>query len=127
MRNVALKYLITLCYCGEPMGRWLIALMLALGVATSAHAQLVRQLPANGKLGEIIGQQNPFPLIQIDNKVVRLAPGALIFDESNRTILHNLIPERAHVLFVQDTTGDISRVYLLRPDELEIARRTRNR
>ena len=109
------------------MGRWLIALMLALGVATSAHAQLIRQLPATGKLGEIIGQQNPFPLIQIDNKVVRLAPGALIFDESNRTILHNLIPERAHVLFVQEMTGDISRVYHLRPDELEIARRTRNR
>ena len=109
------------------MGRWLITLVLALGVATCAHAQLIRQLPANGKLGEIVGQQHPFPLIQIDNKVVRLAPGGLVFDESNRTILHNLIPERANVVFVQDMTGDISRVYILRPEELEIARRTRNR
>jgi hypothetical protein len=88
---------------------------------------LIRQFPASGKLGEIVGQQHPFPLFQIDNKVMRLAPGGLIFDENNRTILHGLVPERAHVLFVQDMTGDVTRVYILRPDELEIARRRRDR
>jgi hypothetical protein len=124
--DVALKFLMTLCY-REPMGRLLVALALALGLATSVHAQLIRQFPASGKLGEIVGQQHPFPLLQIDNKAVRLAPGGLIFDENNRTFLHGVIPERAHVLFVQDMTGDVTRVYILRPDELEIARRRRDR
>ena len=109
------------------MGRWLIALALALGLATSVDAQLVRALPASGKLGELVGRQHAFPLVQIDNKVMRLAPGGLIYDENNRTIVHGLIPERAYVLFVEDPTGDVTRIYILRPDELEMVKRTRGR
>jgi len=89
----------------------------ALG-ASASHAQLVRTLPANGKVGELAGQQHPFPLVQISNKVVRLAPGGLIYDQENRTIVHGSLPESASVLFVVDANGDVSRLYLLRPEEL---------
>ncbi|MGH6691945.1 MAG: hypothetical protein ACRET3_07110 [Burkholderiales bacterium] len=101
--------------------------MLALATAwiAASHAQMPRQLPADGKLGELVGQSQPFPLLQINNQVVRLAPGGRIYDQQNRTILHTFLPERATVLFVPDMNGDISRIYILRPEELEQLQRAR--
>jgi hypothetical protein len=106
-------------------GLW--AGLLALLIASASFAQLSRPLPAAGKLGELAGRQHPFPLLQINNKVVRLAPGGLIYDRQNRTILHNQLPEYSPVLFVEDRKGEIARVYLLRPDELERLERTLKR
>jgi hypothetical protein len=96
---------------------WILAL--AAAVVTASHAQVFRQLPANGKLGELTGQQQPFPLLQIDSNVLRLAPGGRIYDVNNRIILHGTLPPNATVLFVLDMNGDVSRVYILREDELE--------
>jgi len=95
--------------------------MLALATAwiAASHAQLSRALPANGKLGELVGQQQPFPLLQINNIVVRLAPGGRIYDQDNRVILHTALPLRATVLFAEDMNGDVSLVYILRPEELD--------
>jgi hypothetical protein len=101
--------------------------LLALLTASASYAQLSRPFPADGKLGELVGRQHPFPLIQINNKVVRLAPGGLIYDRQNRSILHNQLPEYSPVLFVEDRTGDVARVYLLRPEELERLERTLKR
>ena len=83
-------------------------------------------LPA-GKLGELTGRQHAFPLVQIGSEVLRLAPGALIYDENNRTILHGALPESASVLYAQDPGGTVSRIYLLRPNELERLRRESKR
>ena len=105
------------------MGRWAFALVLALAIAAPLHAQVGRMLPANGKLGALVGQQQPFPLVQIGSKVMRLSAGALIFDESNRTILHNALPERAQVLYVEGPGEEITRLYILRPEELELVKR----
>ena len=107
------------------MRRWFWTLALATAWIAASHAQMPRQLPADGKLGELVGQQQPFPLLQINNQVVRLAPGGRIYDLHNRTIPHPHLPERATVLFVQDMNGDISRVYILRPEELEQLQRAR--
>lgn len=96
---------------------WILAL--AAMVAAAAHAQIFRQLPANGRLGQLAGQQQVFPLLQIDDQLVRLAPGGRIYDENNRVIVHASLPRSATVLFVQDMNGDVSRVYILRADELE--------
>ena len=92
--------------------------VLALLIASASFAQLARLLPADGKLGELAGQQHPFPLLEINSKVVRLAPGGVIFDQQNRTILHNQLPPSSPVLFVADRKGEIMRLYLLRPDEV---------
>ena len=119
---MALKHFIALWY-REPMGRWLVALGFALAVAASAHAQLARPLPANGKLGELVGGQHAFPLVQIEGKVARLTAGALLYDQNNRTIVHGALPERAQVLFVQEPSGDVSRIYVLRPEEVELVKR----
>jgi hypothetical protein len=107
------------------MRRWIWTLALATAWVATSHAQMPRQLPQDGKLGELVGQSQPFPLLQINDQVVRLAPGGRIYDQQNRTILHTFLPERAVVLFVQDMNGDISRVYILRPEELEQLQRPR--
>ena len=101
--------------------------LLALLIATASFAQVTRLLPADGKLGELVGQQQPFPLLEINNKVVRLAPGGVIYDRHNRAILHNQLPQSAPVLFVEDSKGEIKRLYLLRPDEAERLERSLKR
>jgi hypothetical protein len=96
------------------------AVALALAFAATGHAQLQRFLPADGKLGELAGQlQQPFPLVQINKKALRLAPGGRIYDQQNRMIVHGSLPDAAFVLFVEDMNGDIARMYLLLPAELE--------
>jgi hypothetical protein len=110
------------------MGRCLAALVLGFVFATSAHSQPPpgRLLPA-GKLGELTGRQHAFPLVQIGGEVLRLSPGALIYDESNRTIIHANLPQSATVLYVTQPNGDVSRIYVLRPAELETLRRAEKR
>lgn len=103
-------------------GVWILALA-ALFVSAS-HAQLPRQLPGNGKLGELIASQ-PFPLVQINNRVLRLAPGGRIYSQENRTIVHGDLPGQAPVYFIEDMNGDISRIYVLRPEELDSLQRAR--
>ena len=88
-----------------------------LGLAAPALAQIQRLLPANGKLGELVGQQQ-FPMVQLDRKLLRLAPGGVIVDEHNRFILHAHLPAQATALYVLDNQGNVARIVLLRPDEL---------
>jgi len=111
----------------EQIAKWLTALMVGVALATAASAQLARPLPQNGKLGEVFGQRHPLPLVQIGNEVLRLAPGGLIYDQHNRTIVHGHLPDHAYILFVQAATGEVTRIYILRPDELEAIRRAAGR
>ena len=104
------------------MVKWIVALALVYTFATTAHAQPIRQLPANGKLGELVGQQQAFPVVQIGGELLRLTAGGIIYDQNNRAIVHGVLPERASVLYVQETTGEISRIYILRPEELELVK-----
>ncbi|MBI2509387.1 MAG: hypothetical protein HYV99_05305 [Betaproteobacteria bacterium] len=107
------------------MRRWVgagVGALLAVAVATAGHAQqLPRKLPPNGKLGVLAHEQpQPFPLLLINNKTLRLAPGGRIYDRFNRSILHNYLPRQAaYVLYTQDPQGFVSQLYLLRPDEFE--------
>lgn len=99
---------------------WVAALVL--GLQGAVLADLPRQLPADGKLGTLSGGQ-PYPILRIGDKDLRLAPGGRIIDRNNRIILHAYLPEEAEVLYVVDMHGDVSRVWLLRPDEVEQLKR----
>ena len=95
-------------------------LVAALAFAAASQAQLQRMLPSTGQYGELNGQQQqPLPLVQIDKKVLRLAPGGRIFDQQNRMIVHGSLPDAAPVLYVLDMNGDIGRLYVLLPAEVE--------
>ncbi|MDP2241923.1 MAG: hypothetical protein Q8K18_17445 [Burkholderiales bacterium] len=100
------------------------AIALGLALAAPGHAQMSRAFPANGKLGELTGQQHPLPMVQIDRAVVRLAPGARIVDQNNRSIVHGALPDYAQVLYVLDISGDISRIIILTPEEVARVQQT---
>jgi hypothetical protein len=93
-------------------------LSLILCVSTVAHAQSVleRPLPAKAERGPL-GDPQPLPMVQIGNRVLKLAPGGLIFDRHNRTILHQNLPPGADVLYTRDMNGDVQRIYILTEQE----------
>jgi hypothetical protein len=80
------------------------------------YAQQVRFLPANGKRG-VTGNNLPLPQVVIGRETRILAPGGIIFDTYNRTIVHGSLPVGADVWYQLNDTGQIQRIYILRPDE----------
>ena len=93
--------------------------------ATYAHAQ-VRTLPANAKRITVGQQQFPMPYVDLGNKQVKLSPGAVIYDQHNRTIVHSALPPGADVVFTTDMQGDVARIYILTPSEqLQLSQRKR--
>ncbi|HKA40009.1 MAG TPA: hypothetical protein VKD25_09575 [Burkholderiales bacterium] len=99
-------------------GAWV--LVAALAFAAASQAQLQRFLPNDGHYGELHDQrQQPLPLLQIDKKILRLAPGGRIYDQQNRIIVHGSLPDSAPVLFVRDMNGDIARLWILLPGEIQ--------
>jgi hypothetical protein len=93
-------------------------------VALPAHAQITRNLPASGQIGTLTADPSlPLPFVRIDNRVFRLAPGAVIVDTGNLSIVHAQIPPRATVLVDFDAAGDALRIFMLTPEELARLRR----
>jgi len=91
--------------------------------ASPSWAQL-RTLPAKAKRAVLSGYHNPFVMLGKERR--RLAPGALIFDRNNRTIVRGALPAEADVVFTTDNTGAVVRIYLLTAQEsqkLDQARR----
>ena len=85
-------------------------------LAQPAEAQQVRFLPANGKRGTT-GANQPLPLVTINRETLKLAPGGLIFDTNNRTILQGSLPVGADIWYQLNFSGEVQRIYILRPDE----------
>ena len=87
--------------------------------APASHAQIVhhRFLPANGERG-ITGAPQDYPGVQINKRLMRIAPGARIYDQSNRTIVHGHLPSGVEVLYAREQSGDILRIYILTEQEI---------
>ena len=94
----------------------LLGLVLAYAIGASAYAQ-VRTLPANAKRVTVGHQQFSMPYVALGNRQVKLAPGAVIYDQQNRSIVHGALPPGADVVFTTDMQGDVSRIYILTPSE----------
>jgi len=110
---------------GSSSGRTVQALLAALLFAASlpAWAQL-RTIPQNGKRATLSGYENPFVVLGGEKK--RLAPGAVIFDNDNRMILPGYLPAgKADVVYTTDQTGQVMRIYLLTPQEIQRLNDTR--
>jgi hypothetical protein len=99
---------------------WLACLAAVIAFAGNAHAQITRNLPANGAIGVLTADSSlPLPLVRIDSKVFRMSPGGIIVDQHNRTLLHGQIPPRAAAYIQFDKNGEILRMFLLTPAELQ--------
>ena len=93
-------------------------LCLGLAWAGAVGAQFIAQrfLPAQGERGRL-GEPQPLPMVKIGSRVLRLAPGAVIYDQQNRSILHAHLPQSADVYFTKDAAGNVMRVYILTEQE----------
>ena len=106
-----------MCHLSETIRKSLaVPIAALLMLAAFAHAQL-RTLPAEGKRATIGQQQYALPYIDFAGTMVKLAPGGVIYDQNNRTIVHNALPPGANVVFTTDMNGDIARIYILTPQE----------
>jgi len=92
----------------------LLALALVCFAVEPAWSQS-RTLPANGKRATLTGYSDR--VVAFGREQRRLAPGAVIYDTNNRTILPNFLPQEADVVYTADNTGAILRIYLLTPQE----------
>ena len=77
----------------------------------------MRTLPANAKRITVGQQRFSMPYVDLGNQRVKLAPGAVIYDQQNRTIVHNALPLGADIVFTTDMQGDVARIYVLTPSE----------
>jgi hypothetical protein len=55
------------------------------------------------------------PLVTIDGKPLRMAPGARIMTTSNTSITPNQVPPDSRVRYKLDASGQVSQVWLLPP------------
>ena len=102
------------------MPKLLLLLVLSASLSASTDfAQFIQQrfLPANGERGTL-GDPQPYPQVQIGKRLLRLSPGARIYDTSNRTLVHGHLPSGAEVFFARDQAGDVNRIYILTEQEV---------
>jgi len=91
---------------------------LALAWSGTTHAQ-VRTFPANSqqvRIGEVGNG-----LVVINGNTLKLAPGLLVFNENNRTIVRSRIPAGVVARVLVNTRNEIQRVWILTVDEIEAA------
>ena len=102
------------------MRKYLVFLMLLAFAATAAAQGLpIRQLPPKGERGKL-GDRQPMPVVIVSGKALRLAPGGLVFDQHNRTIVHAGLPSQGEVFYTKDMNGDIQRMYILTDQERDL-------
>ena len=93
--------------------------MLAMLLVTQVAMAQFRTLPQDAKIGRT-GDAQPLPAVKIDGKLLKLAPGGVIYDENNRTILQGQLPAGVRVAYSFELGGDITRIYILTASELAL-------
>jgi hypothetical protein len=98
----------------------LLLLAVLLPPVTAFSQQRPVPLPANATYGEM--KAFDYPQAQIDKKTLRLSPGAKVYDTMNLILMPGMVPYSAPVLYRLNTAGQISQMWLLRPDEAKAAK-----
>jgi hypothetical protein len=91
-----------------------------------ATAQVVRAFPEKAERGTL-GENQPFPQVRIGSEMLRLAPGATIYDQQNRSIVQAQLPADTDILYTRDQNGDVLRIYILTEQEKVRLDQTRRR
>ena len=90
------------------------AAILVLAGATQAFAE--RTFPEQAKRGELKAYE--YPSMKIGDDVYRLSAGSRIFNQLNLIIMPaSLLVQTAPVMYLLDTSGDLSRIWLLTGEE----------
>ena len=101
------------------MYRCLIAVVAAATFAAPALAQVQRPFPPDALRGTIIFGQPP--VIALNGKETRLAPGARVRGSNNMIVMTGeLIDGKAIVNYTIDASGLVRDVWILRPEEVKM-------
>jgi hypothetical protein len=57
------------------------------------------------------------PVVSIDGKEMRMAPGARVMNAGNTSITPNQVPPNSRVRYKLDASGQVSQVWLLPPEK----------
>lgn len=75
-----------------------------------------RTLPKNATPGKLVRFEQP--MVTIDDKTYRLAPGLRAFDQDNRLIFPSQIAVGGKILYqLEPNTGFVKALWLLTPEE----------
>ena len=97
--------------------RWLIGAVLF--VAAAAAVGQVRAIPSNATRGTMSPASGM--IVVLDGDTVALAAGAIIRGQNNLIIVPSALPPSSDVLYVRDSDGRISRVWVLTEAEKQSA------
>ena len=86
---------------------------LLIGIALVA-CQSTNRLADGSMIGVMTTQQ--LPVVQIDGRQMRLAPGARIVGANNASVTPNQVPANTKVRYRVDASGLVTHVWLLPPD-----------
>jgi hypothetical protein len=92
----------------------LLCCLLAL-VASPGTLSAARTLPKDARFGKLTAFT--YPYASIDGKVLRMTPGAKIYNEQNLIIMPAAMRQRAKVLYRLDSVGNLSALWLLTEHE----------
>jgi len=92
----------------------LIVVSLALVAATLPGCASSNRLSDGSMVGVMTTQQ--LPLVTIDTKSYRLAPGARIVGATNSSVTPNQVPPNSKVRYKVDAAGLVTHVWLLPAD-----------
>ena len=87
---------------------------LLIGFSVLGCESTTTRLPDGSMVGIMTTQQ--VPVVQIDGKQQRLAPGARIVGANNSSITPNQVPANSKVRYRVDASGQVTHVWLLPPD-----------
>jgi hypothetical protein len=93
------------------------AVLLLLCIPAIASAQL-REIPPDAIKAKMTPPQDG--QVKIGKHVFRLAPGAQIRSTDNRIMLPVMIGSEQVVRYQIDANGDVFRVWILSPDEIDL-------
>lgn len=95
---------------------------LLLTAAAAAHAQAVqREFPAKALRGTMVVVQPP--LVAMDDRATRFAPGARILDSTNKLVMSSaLVNQELVVNYTLDQRGQVHQVWLLTEAEAKVKR-----
>ncbi len=96
-----------------------IALAAAGAWAGALPAQVMRNLPPDARPGRF--EMRVFPEASLDGQAVRLGAGARIYDQRNMIVMPASLSGTFDALVERDPGGQVGRVWLLTPAELEAA------
>ncbi|MCD6734315.1 MAG: hypothetical protein LT103_12065 [Burkholderiaceae bacterium] len=91
----------------------------ALACWLPASAQGTRSFPQAARPGRFAVRV--FPEAMLDGQSVRLSAGARIYDQRNMIVMPASLSGSFDALVERDPVGDISRVWLLTPEEFQAA------